>query len=667
MVTRSSRRSRGVAVCLAFVVLAVLHGPGQPAAIAATAAAEEPQVVRSMRIALSDGVELEMKLGGRGPLVGGELPARPVIAEFSPYGPGCCAEYGGPDYNYLQVHIRGTGDSDGTFDALGPRTQADLVEVLDWACTQPWHDGHAGLFGFSASAIAVYNSLHHELPCVDTAVLGSGTHELYRDLLYPGGIPNGLPAAGVLGLIGAPAVSAFPDRLGRDPLSLVPVALGLGSIAVDYNLHPTLDEFWRQRGFRGDANDLPILMVDGFFDVESRGAFQAFQALRDDGAHLLVVGAHDGVPVGSGGSDRHREQWYDRYLRGIDNGIDAEPAVQLFLADGDREDMLLAGDFVRVDGSDWPIPGTTWATLNLDPTSSGTATSINDGTLTLEEARSSVQSYPAVPSLPTATDPYNASILGIFNQSPTLTDMTLAEPFGLSYTTAPFTSDVLAAGPASLELVLSSTTPETDIFAVLSDVDPTGTAHPMAAGRLRSSFPHIDVTKSLVDDGGDVVQPYGDYSAKTPVDIGQEQRFHVEFWPIGNRFQAGHRLRLHILGISGASVPTPSAVNSVRLGPGASRLLFPVLPGSDLAGAIGPASAGDPSPPTTGTPVEEHDATPPTPTSGPATLPATGQDSIHLLIAATLLTIVALAVRSKIPDPASLSSGRRLVTRRRGA
>ena len=30
-------------------------------------------------------------------------------------------------------------------------------------------------------------------------MLGSGTHELYRDLLYPGGVPNGLPALGVFG------------------------------------------------------------------------------------------------------------------------------------------------------------------------------------------------------------------------------------------------------------------------------------------------------------------------------------------------------------------------------------------------------------------------------------------------------------------------------------
>src|SRR5688572_5340578 len=247
-------------------------------ALAPPAHAQEAQVTEDLRVEMSDGVELEVKLGGRGPLVDGQLPPRPVIVELSPYAPGCCFEAAGPGYNYLQVHIRGTGLSDGSFDALGPRSQQDVAEVLGWACEQPWSNGRIGLLGFSASAIVAYNALHLELPCLEAAVLGSGTYELYRDLLYPGGISNGLPALGVLGLIGAPLVAAFPDRLGRDPLSLGPVALGMGQTPIDYESHPTLDAYWQERGFRGDVNDVPVLMVDGFFDVESRGAFQAFQA-----------------------------------------------------------------------------------------------------------------------------------------------------------------------------------------------------------------------------------------------------------------------------------------------------------------------------------------------------------------------------------------------------
>ena len=157
--------------------------------------------------------------------------------------------------------------------------------------------------------------------------------------------------------------------------------------------------------------------------------------------------------------------------------------------------------------------------------------------------------------------------------------MTGAEPLSLTYTTKPFTTDVLSAGPASLELRLSSTAPETGIWAVLTDVWPDGTAHPLTAGRLLNAFPNVNRRRSLRDRQGDIVQPYGVYDHKTPAAPGQERLYRVEFWPIGNRFKAGHRLRLYVLGTSAASQPGAPAVNSVRVGGRhASRLLFPVLP-----------------------------------------------------------------------------------------
>jgi putative CocE/NonD family hydrolase len=327
-------------------------------------------------------------------------------------------------------------------------------------------------------------------------------------------------------------------------------------------------------------------MIDGFFDVESRGAFQAYQALRGDGAHLVVVGAHDGAPAGTDGGVGETAAWFDHYLRGVANGVERHRRVQLWLADGDREDDL-AGKFVRYDAGDWPVPRTRWLALALDAAPSGTARSLNDGSLSPTMPQQvTAQSYPALPSLPSNTDPPNTAILGgsgvnaLADAFPPLTDMTLAEPLGLSYTTRPFATDVLSAGPASLELRLASTALETGIWAVLSDVAPDGTPHPVASGRLLSSYPDIDRKRSLRDPRtGAIVQPYGVYDHKTPAAPGEERLYRVEFWPIGNRFKRGHRLRLHILGTSAASLPGAPAVDTVRVGGrGGSRLLFPVLP-----------------------------------------------------------------------------------------
>jgi predicted acyl esterase len=537
-----------------------------------------------MRFTTSDGVSLQTTLTGSAP-----PKARPVIVEFSPYGRGSGTFSPSSAYNFLLVQIRGTGDSDGQFDALGPRTQSDVTEVLNWACHQPWSNGSLGLNGFSASAITVYNSLHLHLPCVRTATLKSGTFELYRDLLWPGGISNSVPGLGVLGLIGAPATAQSPSRLGRNPGSAPGVAAGLIDAGVAGGLqHPTLDTWWQDRSFRGDVNHLPILMIDGFFDVESRGAFQAFQALRGDGAHLLVVGAHDGSPAGTDGGVGETQAWFDHYLEGVPNDVQRHPVVQTWMSDGDRL-AYLGGRYVRYDGSDWPIPGTRWMPMYLSAARSGTAKSLNDGTLTtIRPGTALEQSYPDVASGPSMTDPPNTAIVGgdglnaLAAALPSSEQMNTAEADGLSFTTAPLAGPLLSAGPFDLDVRMASTAPGAGIWAVISDVGPDGSAHPLTVGRLLDSYPRIDPTRSLYDPStGQLVQPYGVFSQQTPPAAGQQRLYHVEFWPVGNRFEPGHRLRLDLVGASAASKPATSGLDTIRVGgSGGAVLEVPVLPQS---------------------------------------------------------------------------------------
>jgi putative CocE/NonD family hydrolase len=533
----------------------------------------------SQRVAVSDGTQLQTTLTSADPAV-----RRPVVVEFTPYGRSGASFTPSTDFARLLVQVRGTGDSSGRFDAFGPRMQQDLADVLHWACQQPWSDGRLGLMGFSASAIAVYNALHLPLPCVKAAVLKSGTFELYRDLLVPGGISNLVPGAVVLGGIGGIALSQAD---GREPAATPDALAGQVSVGLDVVRHPVLDDFWRNHGFRGDVNHLPILMIDGFFDVESRGAFQAFQALRENGAHLRVTGGHDAAPKGTDGGLSATRAWFDRYLRGVRNGVDRQPKVQLWLADGDRK-TYAAGRFVRRNASDWPVPRTRWRAWNLDATRSGTARSLNDGTLTRSRpaAPTASQPYPAITSVLTKTDVPNAAIIdaaglsALTDRFPLLSDMRGAESLGLSYTSAPLGRDIDTAGPAALDVTLSTTTPGAPIWAVLSDVGPDGVPHPLTVGRLSTDFPGVDRLQSLTDPlTGAIVQPYGRYDMRQPASPGIPRRYHVELWPIGNRFRRGHRLRLHLVGASVASAPLAPAVNTVTVGgPEPSRLLLPVLP-----------------------------------------------------------------------------------------
>lgn len=567
----------------ALMVLGLLAvTPVGPVDTARPAAAAE-RVTRTVRIPMSDGITLRAAVSGAS-----DLSQRPTIVEFTPYGHTGASYLPPAAYNQVVVEIRGTGDSDGRFDALGPRAQEDVVQALDWICSRPWSNGQLGLAGFSASAIMIYNSMHQELPCVRAMMLKSGTFELYRDLLVPGGVSNLVPGAGVVGLIGAPTLQMLPDRMQRDPATILDAFGGLFAAGVEGGFaHPELDAWWRQRGFRGDVNKVPVLMINGFFDVESRGAFQAFQALRESGAHLRMVGGHDGVPQGSDGGQRDTERWFDRYLRGIDNGIEREPRVQLMMSRGDREDYL-AGDVARADGGTWPLPGTKWTSLFLNGRRSGTSMSINDGTLTPGKPAWARQSYPVLTSVATMTDTPNAALVGagaapLFDTLPWLTEATLSEPGSLTYTTSALTAPVRSAGPLNLRLKLATTTPGMPIWAVLSDVAPDGTAHPLTVGRLNTDHPGVVTSKSLVREGR-IVQPYGDHSTRDPAAIGQSRDYQVELWPVGNVFEKGHRIRLHLVGQSFASKPALPALATLTLGE--AQLLFPTLAGNDLAAAL---------------------------------------------------------------------------------
>ncbi|RYY46414.1 MAG: CocE/NonD family hydrolase [Actinomycetales bacterium] len=578
MVTRS--RSLLVAASTALVLGAL----GSPAH-----AADGERETTKVRVSTSTGASLAAAVSGAAP-----LQARPTVVEFTPYGERGASFSVGEEYNFLTVQIRGTGDSGGGFDVLGPKTQRDVRDTLAWACSQSWSDGRLAVVGFSASAITYFNSQHQELPCVKAAVMRSGTFELYRDLLVPGGVPNSVPGLAVLSAIGGLALVQADQRLSRDPLSGTETVLGLlGSGLSAGLLNPTLNTYWKERGFRGDANEVPTLLIDGVFDVEPRGDYQAFQQLQAQGApaQLLVVGAHDGAPRGTDHGAAQIDKWLDRWVLGVQNGVEDEPAVQMLVADGGRE-QFLDGQFLRYDGSSWPLPGTSWTSLSLSAKRAGTSASPKDGSLTIEpDATTSRQSYAAFTSLPTQVDPHTISTLGApLNQLttwiPFLTDMKLTNLTGLTYTSAPLKQSVTAIGPGTLDVRLSTTGVSTPIWAVVSDVWPDGTTHPMTVGRLNSAFPGVVEEKSLYSDGN-LVQPYGDYSNPRLALPGVARDYHVELWPIANRFKAGHRIQVSLVGQSALSLPSIPALNTVTIGKGSeSRLMLPTVPESDLAAAL---------------------------------------------------------------------------------
>ncbi|HVV74557.1 MAG TPA: CocE/NonD family hydrolase [Mycobacteriales bacterium] len=540
-------------------------------------------VSKSLSFRSSDGTMLHASVGGFG-----SLRPRPVIVEDSPYSPDVSSlTWLGTSYNYVELQWRGTGLSDGALSTTGPADQHDLSSFLGWACRQPWSNGRLGYYGFSASAIVAYNTMHLPMPCVKAASLMAGSVDLYRDLLDIGGIPNLAAGAFVETAIGAPTLAASGQRLENDPMSGPTTLLGYPQAAVDVLGNPNEDSFWRNRTFRGDRDRIPILADTSFYDVEPRGPFLAFNATKKYGTHLLVYGAHDGHPAGTPGPFPQYRNWFDHYLLGKPLSPANRPEVSLYASKGSREEFL-ADHVVHLTGTTWPLRGTQWKPLYLSTAKSGTVTSVNDGTLSAHApSRPSTQSYPFVPSDAMETDPHTIGVVagdGIDQAArllPALTDLQLSAPTSLTYTTGPLKHALTAVGPGAVDLSLSSTATATDIYVVVADVRPDGTAFPVATGALRTSYPLVDRSKSVIDEHGRVVDPYNRFGAPNHAAPGTVRRYQVELLPIGNQFAAGDRIRLYVLGTPVDQLASPPGLNTVHVGGAApSRLLLPTVEGT---------------------------------------------------------------------------------------
>lgn len=117
------------------------------------------QAELDVRAAMSDGVRLALDVF-RPHAVGERFPALVSVSPYTrqlqqtvvPVGQNEAGitEFWVPrGYAHVVVDVRGTNDSEGSWDHWGPREQRDLREIIEWVAEQPWCDGNVGMMGCS--------------------------------------------------------------------------------------------------------------------------------------------------------------------------------------------------------------------------------------------------------------------------------------------------------------------------------------------------------------------------------------------------------------------------------------------------------------------------------------------------------------------------------------
>jgi hypothetical protein len=159
----------------------------------------------------------------------------------------------------------------------------------------------------------------------------------------------------------------------------------------------------------------------------------------------------------------------------------------------------------------------------------------------------------------------------------------------LAYTTPSLKHDLVVAGPASLDLWLSSTASDTDLQATIIEVRPDGKEEYVQRGWLRASHRKLDPSRTTV------LRPYQTDTRQDAANLvpGQPTLMRMEVFPFAQAFRAGSRIRVYIEAPTGhtgffafAPNPTP-ATNTVLHDPAhRSRLVLGVLTGQVAHGPL---------------------------------------------------------------------------------
>jgi len=404
----------------------------------------------------------------------------------------------------------------------------------------------------------------------------------------------------------------MPWRRGASPLTLAPE---YEDYVFDQWEHGDFGPFWQQLGIyaQGYYRQFPeaaMVHMSSWYDPYTRTATENYLALSrlkrgpvrlilgpwtHGDRQLSYVGEVDFGPAavvdGNLASDflTLRLRWFDRWLRGIANGVESEPAVRIFVMGGgsgakNAQGRLDHGGRWRAE-SDWPLPDTRWTPYYLRA----------DHTLsTRPPAASTALAYRYDPRQPVPTIGGNITsgrpimVGGAFDQRERAEFFGSRSPYPplagrpdvLVFQTAALAEDLEVTGPIRVRLWVSSDCPDTDFTAKLIDVYPPSADY-------RGGFA-MNLTDGLLR-----VRYRDSWEKPALMRAGEMYAITIDIFPTSNLFKRAHRVRLDISSSNfprfdvnsnsgaspGAASGARTARNVVHIGPATpSQVILPLIP-----------------------------------------------------------------------------------------
>ena len=506
-------------------------------------------VDQDVTITMRDGIELSADVYR--PDTDGRFP---VIVQQTPYnknGPvgGANDVFVQHGYVFVNVDVRGTGGSQGTWDSFGEAEQRDGYEIVQWAAQQPWSNGVVGTWGASYMAIMQILTAAQHPPALKAIFPIVPMADSYRDITMAGGQINAGFIPLWLGLVTGTGVVP-PTYTPDDPVRAGTTVAAHGADAGAFQARVVADSasggdqaydgpFYRLRSpiEVADRVDVPAFVVGGLHDLFQRGEPLLYERMKDNTTAKLLIGPWTHGDFGSGlptanlpvTLDDIALQWFDHYLKGMDNGAACLPAVTQWVLGQSR---------YRVQ-ADWPRPG-------IEP-QRWFARAGNGLTGAPPAAGEGSDPLPQQPANGVCSRSTNQWLIGLLSDTPCATDNRATEATEVTYTSAPLTNGLRLDGPITARVWITTTARDAVLAARVTDVAPDGTSTELSTGLLAASMRKLDPSRSRVVDGA-LLQPWHPFTRDgvEPVAAGEPMRLDIEIFPTNAWLAPGHRLRLSI-------------------------------------------------------------------------------------------------------------------------
>jgi len=406
----------------------------------------------------------------------------------------------GPDPAYWCAHgyaivnpdARGAYMSEGDIHFQGTQEGQDGYDLIEWIAAREWSNGKIGMSGNSWLGICQWYIAAERPPHLAAIAPWEGFTDFYRETHYRGGIAD----------------FAFNEKItsemsGNNRVEDVPAMS---------KLHPLLDAYWADKIAGLEKISIPAYVVASWTNgLHTPGTFNGYQRIASPNKWLRVHNTHEWPDYYDPYHRADLHRFFDRYLKGIDNGWERTPRVRVSLFD-----PPLADEVDRA-AQDYPLPQTRFTPLYLNAT-----------THTLSQA----------PVPEAAASSYNT------------------DDDGNAIFSIHFDHALELVGPVKLRLWVEATdADDMDVFVLLQKLDADGNVLAPVSfepgwtgphGRLRASHRELDAQRSTP------AQPFHTHASEQRLSAGQIVPLDIGLTPIGMRWHPGQQLRIIIAGYNPA-------------------------------------------------------------------------------------------------------------------